>query len=282
MKRITIGEFCKTAGIPPSKLRYYESLGLIRPAMIDKENNYHYYSYEQYAEIEIIQICRKLNFPLKQIKKIQESKDLPALLHLIAKQKFASRKKLLQQQEIHQNLEWLNQIWEQEYALRQESDIQPQMLILPERKVLMAQIPENQSIQSVEKQDAYLQYQLSQKVVSELLAVNSIQRTYGYELKKDTLQNKKLSLTGKFVELPQYVMNMEPKLCTIPSGKYLTLPVQAFSETDWMETAISTLESLHLQAKALYLTEVALHLISRKDAFYYLQILIEPDHSSIR
>ncbi|MGN1403163.1 MAG: MerR family transcriptional regulator [Ruminococcus sp.] len=274
---ITIGTFCSDMKIQPSKLRYYESLGLIQPAMIDEENGYHYYSYAQYAEIEIIQICRKLNFPLKKIIHLQKTQDPHELLELIAKQKFHARKLLLQQQEIYQNLSWLHEALEADMELREGDTPDIVCQELEERKVLMA-LPEpgNHKL-SLEEQEAALQYELSKTVSSEHFAVNSIQRTYGYHLDFRRFQQGQLRILGKFVELPQYIMNIETKLYSIPAGTYLILPVQAFSETDWIQRMCTYASAHHLKIQAVYLTEVALHLIPRKDAFYKAQLLVQPE-----
>lgn len=274
---ITIGTFCSDMKIQPSKLRYYESLGLIQPAIVNEENSYHYYSYAQYAEIEIIQICRKLNFPLKKIIHLQKTQDPHELLDLIAKQKFHARKLLLQQQEIYQNLSWLHE------ALKADMDLQeggfPEIVCqeLEERKVLIT-LPEPGSHKlSLEEQDEALQYQLSKTVSSEHFAVNSVQRIYGYHLDSKRFQHDQLFLLGKFVELPQYIMNIETKLYTIPAGTYLTLPVKAFSETDWIQRMYTYAKEHRLKIQEVYLTEVALHLIPRKDAFYKAQLLVQPE-----
>ena len=43
----TISEFAKLRDININSLRYYEKLGLLKPAFIDESNGYRYYSAEQ-------------------------------------------------------------------------------------------------------------------------------------------------------------------------------------------------------------------------------------------
>ena len=43
----TISEFAKLRDININSLRYYEKLGLLKPAYIDETNGYRYYSSEQ-------------------------------------------------------------------------------------------------------------------------------------------------------------------------------------------------------------------------------------------
>lgn len=276
---ITIGIFCSDMKIQPSKLRYYESLGLIQPAMIDEENGYHYYSYAQYAEIEIIQIYRKLNFPLKKIIHLQKTQDSHELLELIRKQKIHIKKLLLQQQEIYQDLSWLHKMLETETDMELQKNEEPEIICqeLEAQKVLMARSETENHKLSLEEQDVTLQYELSKAVSSEYFTANSIRRTYGYHMDPMQFQRGQLFLLGKFVELPQYLMNIETKLYTIPAGTYLTLPVQAFSETDWIQRMCTYAKEHRLKIQAVYLTEVALHLIPRKNAFYKAQLLVQPE-----
>ena len=43
-KYFTIGEISKLFNLPIKTLRYYDERGLVKPAYINKENNYRYYS----------------------------------------------------------------------------------------------------------------------------------------------------------------------------------------------------------------------------------------------
>ena len=52
-----ISEFAKLRGININSLRYYEKLGILKPAYIDENTNYRYYSVEQ------ISLLNKIIFP---------------------------------------------------------------------------------------------------------------------------------------------------------------------------------------------------------------------------
>lgn len=272
---VTIGQFCKETGISPSKLRFYESLGLIQPALVDEKNGYHYYSYKQYAEIEIIQICRKLNFPIKKIRDIQKSNNRQMLLELITKQKFHARKSLLQQQEIYNNLSWLYDTWEQEILLHENSDIKPRLQTLPQRTVLIASLDKEGYPDSPIQQANELQCALSKRTISEQIAVNSVQRVYGYQLDTDAFLQNQIRLIVRFVELPQYIMTMKNKLTFLPAGDYITFPTAAFSDQNWVSELNAYLQNNSLKAKEIYMTEVALPLLRSDDAFYIIQIHID-------
>ncbi len=63
----TIGEFAKLRNININSLRYYEKLGLLKPAYIDEKTNYRYYSPEQVAVLNKIILCINLGIPLKEM-----------------------------------------------------------------------------------------------------------------------------------------------------------------------------------------------------------------------
>lgn len=65
---LTIGEISKITGCSIKSLRYYDSIGLLKPVYVDPNNNYRYYNFEQIRMIDLIQICLHLSIPLKKVK----------------------------------------------------------------------------------------------------------------------------------------------------------------------------------------------------------------------
>lgn len=63
----TIGEFGRLRNVNINSLRYYEKLGLLKPAYIDPETKYRYYAAEQLSELDTIQLCISLGIPLKDL-----------------------------------------------------------------------------------------------------------------------------------------------------------------------------------------------------------------------
>jgi len=67
-KLLTIGELSKRTGCSIKALRYYDSIGLLKPVYVDPNSNYRYYKFEQTRIVELIQICVYLSIPLKEVK----------------------------------------------------------------------------------------------------------------------------------------------------------------------------------------------------------------------
>ncbi len=61
----TIGEFSKIKGMSTKCLRYFDKLGVFRPAYTNPETGYRYYSYGQLRSVDMIMSCLALKIPLK-------------------------------------------------------------------------------------------------------------------------------------------------------------------------------------------------------------------------
>lgn len=67
---LTIGDISKRTGCSIKSLRYYDSIGILKPAYVDPNTNYRYYTFEQTRIVEIIQLCIMLDINLKDLKKL--------------------------------------------------------------------------------------------------------------------------------------------------------------------------------------------------------------------
>jgi len=62
-----IGLFSKINKITIKTLRHYDDIGLLKPAHIDVETGYRYYSSEQLPQIHMIISLRQMGFSLEEI-----------------------------------------------------------------------------------------------------------------------------------------------------------------------------------------------------------------------
>ncbi|MDP3816349.1 MerR family transcriptional regulator [Pseudomonas sp.] len=69
-----IGELAKRSGLPPSRLRFYESSGLIG-AVQRKANGYREYSPQTLHTLEIITCAQQAGFSLEEIRRLLPSAD---------------------------------------------------------------------------------------------------------------------------------------------------------------------------------------------------------------
>lgn len=64
---LSIGEFSRLSRVSPRMLRYYDAMGLLRPAHIGAENGYRYYDEGQLARLTRIRRLQEYGFPLSEI-----------------------------------------------------------------------------------------------------------------------------------------------------------------------------------------------------------------------
>lgn len=96
----TVKKLATLSGVSIRTLRFYDEIGLLKPAYVG-DNNYRYYKKEQLLLLQQILFFRELGFELKQIKRIMSQNDFDKLkalrTHAQVIQKKSDRfKKLLQ------------------------------------------------------------------------------------------------------------------------------------------------------------------------------------------
>src|ERR1700758_607616 len=70
----TVNKLAKISGISIRTLRFYDEIGLLKPAYYG-DNSYRYYEEEQLLMLQQILFYRELSFPLNDIQRIVSSDD---------------------------------------------------------------------------------------------------------------------------------------------------------------------------------------------------------------
>lgn len=66
----TVGEFATLARVSKRLLRYYDEIGLLKPAQIDTATGYRYYNAEQMVPLNRIMVLKELGLSLEQIQRM--------------------------------------------------------------------------------------------------------------------------------------------------------------------------------------------------------------------
>jgi DNA-binding transcriptional MerR regulator len=69
---LKIGEFARIAHVSIATLRYYEKVGLLKPAELDPETGYRFYSLDQLPRLYRLLALKDLGFSLQQIARLLE------------------------------------------------------------------------------------------------------------------------------------------------------------------------------------------------------------------
>jgi DNA-binding transcriptional MerR regulator len=67
---VSIGEFSRLSRLSPKALRLYDELGLLRPAQVDPETGYRWYTAAQLEDARLVAGLRRLAVPLARIREI--------------------------------------------------------------------------------------------------------------------------------------------------------------------------------------------------------------------
>ena len=73
-----IKEFARLTGVSVRTLHYYDEIGLLVPAFVDKSTGYRYYDEKSLLRMQEILFYRELDFSLKSIGQILSSPNYDA------------------------------------------------------------------------------------------------------------------------------------------------------------------------------------------------------------
>ncbi len=103
-KTFKIGEVSKIKCIDSQTLRYYDKLGILIPAIIDKDTGYRYYTIEQFIDVDRIKFCKRIGLTLEETKNFMEGKSLSGALDVLKQKKQAFADELERIGSIHDDL----------------------------------------------------------------------------------------------------------------------------------------------------------------------------------
>ncbi len=84
-----IGEMARLNDVSVQTLRYYDEIGLLKPAYVDEESGYRYYQLSQSARLDLIQFLKSLNFSLDEIALLLDNPENDELLDYVLLKKAA-------------------------------------------------------------------------------------------------------------------------------------------------------------------------------------------------
>ena len=222
----TISEFAKLRDININSLRYYEKLGLLKPAYIDESNGYRYYSAEQISLLNKIILCIQLGIPLKDMVRFLDNDGNLETQKLLERGRIVAKARI---QEMQNNLDYI------EYSLKNiEENIEYRKFAgvyereFAERKVMITDIYTD--IDTLEPK----------KIVSE------VSRIYRYAQNKGMFpilpagqilhidENSNIKCCF-FLEILNFGDECE-KMVILPSGKFKCIQIELEPSLDFFQT----------------------------------------------
>ena len=112
-KLLSVKEFSSLTGIEESTLRYWDRIGLFRPAMRHEDNNYRLYTLEQVVSVNFVTVMSSLKLPLKTIGQSRDARSPEKIISLLEQQEFEIDREVARLQEIHSTIHTLRDIFRQ-------------------------------------------------------------------------------------------------------------------------------------------------------------------------
>lgn len=208
---LSIGALSKQTGVHIKSLRYYDSLGILRPVYVDSNSGYRYYSLQQIPVVDAIQLCVDLDIPLKDFTDYyMESNSQIHYSKLIERGTILAKEKIQTIQERLAKLEKMrSEIERGELIQRSDGMVRCRF---PAMNLLLAPYPENDAEMKV----LALFHMLVRTAESSGLTINYFS---GRLLHCQGSQRELLFYIG--VDIPDGVRNLPENLLQLPAGEYL-------------------------------------------------------------
>lgn len=90
----SIGEVSKIKGVGIKSLRYYDKIGVLKPAYVNPNTGYRNYTIKQLFELDIISLCVELGIPLKSLENYYDNDKELTLEKLLCDSKILAEEKI--------------------------------------------------------------------------------------------------------------------------------------------------------------------------------------------
>jgi len=108
---VPIGRFAHLSGCTVKALRFYDKLGIVRPAVVELATGFRYYRPSQVTEAQQVRLLRSLEMPLSEIRVLLTTED-PAVIHaVLARQRARLAEHISRQQRAVLLLDDLDATW---------------------------------------------------------------------------------------------------------------------------------------------------------------------------
>ncbi|MBS4749633.1 MerR family transcriptional regulator [Carnobacteriaceae bacterium zg-ZUI78] len=199
-QKIKIGEFAKQNHISIQTLRYYEQIGLLKPAYIDDVSKYRYYHIHQSSMVDAIHYLKQFDFSLEDIKSIfSHPNNIDIVDTLITK-----KQKELEEvkKRLHQQMYELSSFRESLHVYqdkRYKTDIE--IITLPKRHITLFPCHKNIYDMTTEEYEHTLR-RFKQSFVEQEQIDNSLFYRIGSIIKKDSFEHSHFVSHTLFAVMP--------------------------------------------------------------------------------
>lgn len=260
----TIGELAKMKNMTIKALRFYEKIGLFKPAYIDPNNQYRYYTKEQLPILDIIKSARALDISPKALIPLIRAQSTPLVFSELEKHQL-----MLQEQISHLDY-MINQIEAIKHSYKDSKDSMNERgvyeRVIDTRFIVIADAPEPLTIDSLDHC-----YNTIEKQINE----NNFVNTYQYGL---LLENHKKGVYPDkafiVVHNPTHQRPIRSIDC-ITNGRYICTNYTKKTGAKKQKALTKYLEKNNLVPKKLLQVELVSDFFNTTEEVFELQVLVE-------
>lgn len=210
--RYTIGELSNLFNFSTQTLRYYDKIDLFKPKLIEEENGYRYYTYEQFQDLRTIIYLKNMGISLKEIKKHLCTKGAKHLLNLLEERKRSIDEEIYNLKEMGSQLEF--KITEIKNSLFHDDMEKVTLKELPERYIYSMDLVFN-----IDDMHECLEMLIRNIFIMKKEYPALVAENCGIKIAKSNLKNKKFDLYNSIFML-QNDSIYENIVDVIPSGTF--------------------------------------------------------------
>lgn len=210
----SIGEIAKMFNISTQTLRLYDRMDLIKPAHINENSGYRYYSIEQFIKLDCIKLCKSMGLSLEEIKGfIGNESSIKSILDITRKQQMTLENKIKELGRMKSHLD--------SFENRIEESIKTgfNKIVLVDNEE-RASIKYSYLLRTQEELELNLRKVILDVEESYGMLGSDIGFTISYE---NFLKNNELLFKEILIILYDYHGTYDEKISILPKGKYLTM-----------------------------------------------------------
>lgn len=255
-KMYTIGEVHTITGISKDTLRFYDKVGLFKPNHIDPSNNYRYYTYDQFWQLDIIACCRKLNISIKTIQDILKSEDNNKVVALLKEHQKEALQLSEYYKQVADDIEWYSQKSEKIKNTKRWTSVR--LKHFPAKSVICGKNENDTKAYHLKLQET------CRKLTNH---GDTLRRNYGFILNPAGLKEGIFEKEGEYIEFfEDFGTEIDPShLLEIPAGEYACCVVNAKNHKADFSVLNRWLEEHQITPEFVVANEVGLQLFEYLD-----------------
>lgn len=251
----SIGETAKINGISVKALRHYDEMDLLKPAYIDQETHYRYYTYDQFPYIDKIKRYKDVGLSLRDIKAFFDTKSNQTIEDLLQKQSDRIRIERTRLAQMEHNAELLLSFFEDSRNTKCDGVVYQKHE--EERTIICPQgLPDH----DIMEMDMYLRLSITENKLDSLPLLNP----YGYILAIKEFWNGNIKFTHPYVTTT--FKGTSHLIRQLPEGEYVCFRAPILADDADITPLTAYLNQHHLQPKLIIANE-------------YLKSFYDPTHS---